>query len=249
MSENYINYFNENCIEDQEFTNLVLKTSAARLNDQFRLKFCVRDGSNPDGSARYAADVRLVGAIFCKIFDSILTSLEIAEKSYSNFDINMAKRLIIGYSTTEDDDDEKQGNFMIYLKDLGFEPRRYEKDDSIKSSNELCAAWNSENITEQPEIIKKISETALKMLKSDIDIEFNSSELVMPIFVTIYETLVSMLKTHRREIDEFEYEINFMSCFFIGARESEFEDIIYIRPNIESKLRLKNDSLASAKYE
>jgi hypothetical protein len=154
-----------------------------------------------------------------------------------------------GYSTTEDDDDEKQANFMICIEDLGFEPRRYETEDSIKSSNELCAAWNSDNIIDQPEIIKKISETALKILKSDIDIEFNSSELVMPIFVTIYETLVSMLKTHRREIDEFEFEINFMSCFFIGARESEFEDIIYIRPNIESKLRLKNDSLASAKYE
>ena len=41
-----------------------------------------------------------------------------------------------------------------------------------------------------------------------------------------------------------------MSCFYIGARESDDDiDDIYIRPNIEAKLKLKNDTAASSKYE
>lgn len=246
---NYVEYYQENCVEDQEFVNLVCQTAAERMKELFTLQFCAQTGTKSDGTPKYQTDPRLVAAIFSKTYDAILTNLEVAEKSYSNFEINLANRLVIGYSTTNDEDEEKQGNFMIFVKDLGFTPRPYETADGDMTANQLCALWNSENIQSQPEIIKKISESARKLLKQEIGVEFQSHEPVIPIFVTVYETLVQMLQIHRKEIDEFEFEVNFMSCFFIGAREGEFDDDIYIRPNIESKLRLKNDSVASAKYE
>ena len=41
-----------------------------------------------------------------------------------------------------------------------------------------------------------------------------------------------------------------MNRFYVGVRMTEEErDDVYFRPTIESKLTLKNDAVATAKYE
>ena len=249
MSQTYVEYYKENCCEDQEFVNLVCETAGARMKELFNLQFCTQTGTYPDGSPRYSSDPRMIASIFAKIYEAILTNLKLAEKAYSNFAVNLANRLTLGYSTPEDEDDEKQGNFMVFIKDMGFTPRAYETGDADMTANQLCTLWNSENIQEQPELISKIAESARKILKQDLAIELQSHEPIMPIFVTVYETLVQMMQLHRKEIDEFEFEVNFVSCFWIIAREGEYEDVIDFRPNIDSKLTIKDDATASAKYE
>jgi hypothetical protein len=88
------------------------------------------------------------------------------------------------------------------------------------------------------------------MIRNDLDVNLSTADMVMPIFITTYETLVNYLSIKRREEDKFEKEINFISCFYITARESDGpDDIIDIRPNINAKLTLKNDAGASSKYE
>ncbi len=249
MSQNYVEYYNENCCEDQEFINLVCETAGARMKEQFNLPIYAKTGTYPDGSERYSSDPRLIASIFAKIYEAILINLKLSEKTYSNFAINLANRLTIGYTTTEDEDEEKQGNFMIHIKDMGFTPRAYETGDTDMTANQLCTLWNSENIQEQPELISRIAESARKILKQDLAIELQSHEPIMPIFITVYETLVQMIQMRRKEIDEFEFGVNFMSCFWIIAREGEYEDVIDFRPNIDSKLTIKDDASASAKYE
>ena len=114
---------------------------------------------------------------------------------------------------------------------------------------ELAVQWNTDNILEQPKIIKDISAKAKDKCEK-LDIYLVSSECIMPIFITTYENIINYIKIKRKELDKFEYEINFASVFYIGARESEEDTAdIYIRPNIESKLKLKNDLIATAKHE
>lgn len=241
MAEKYLNYFDENCNEDKEDVLMICETANKQLYKEFKMSFNDPITKKPDP--------RLLASSFGKIYEAILISLEKFERTYSDFELNICGRLLIGYSTNQDEDDEKQGNFMIYIRHLNVNKKFDSVEDPSSTASERAVQWNNENIINQPEVIKNVSIEALDVLKG-IDVVLNSSECVMPIFVTVYESIINYLKIVRREQDLFEYEINFMNCFFIGVRESEDgNDDVYIRPNIDSKLRLKNDSLASSKYE
>lgn len=236
MAENqkYLSYFKENTPEDLEDVMTICSTASKTIWDHFRIKF---------------DDPELLGAVFSKIYEAFIKYLVDQESKFSDFQIDIAGRLSIGYTTTSDEDEEKQGNFMISIKDLNSNKKYEGIDDPTVKAVERAVHWNSQNVINQTKTIQDVSLIANELLK-DIDVSLGSSELVMPIFVTTYECLVNYLKVKRREKNDFEFEINFISCFYIGARESEEDfDDIYIRPNINSKLMLKNDSKASSQFE
>ena len=232
--EKYIEYFEEFAHEDQEHILTICETASKLIYDRFRARF---------------DDPRLLAACFSKIYSAFLNKLVSLEAEYSDFQINICDRLSIGYTTTSDDDDEKVGNFMVSIIHLNSNKKNDNIDDPTAKTEERAVQWNTENIISQPELLRKISVEAIEELKK-IDVNIGTSELIIPIFVTTYESIINYLKIRRREEDSFEFEINFISCFYIGARESEDDtDDIYIRPNIESKLKLKNDTKASSQYE
>ena len=228
-----IKYFNEICPDDQDDVLTVCEISSKELFQKFKLKF---------------DDPRTLAAIWAKIFDSSVKYLKGCEETHSEFEINIADRLVIGYDTSTDEDDEKQGNFCIYIRHLNSD----KKDDmTIEPSDkavERAVQWNTNNIVDKSSTIRDISNNALEYCK-EIDVHLGSAELVMPIFVKTYEALVKFIKIKRSDTDQFEYSINFLSCFTIVCRETEDGDLIDIVPSITSKLGLKNDSQASAKYE
>ena len=229
----YDEYFKMNCTEDEDDITRVLGTTMVELQ-KFGVSFI---------------DKKMMGAIFCKVYDSILQNLEKFEKDYSSFEINFCNRFIIGYNTTEDEDDEKCGNFMVYISHRGCDKSDDNKvDDTNSTAASKFSYWVMENLQQQVELITKITGDAIKGL-NELGITIQVPDVIIVIFTKVYETLVKYLMARRRDLGEFEYEINFLSCFFIGAREGEESDDIYIRPNIESKLRLKNDSVASSQYE
>ena len=82
-----------------------------------------------------------------------------------------------------------------------------------------------------------------------IQVNIGISELIMPIFITVYECTVNYVRIKRQELKEFEFEINFISCFHIGCMETEDGSSIYIRPNIEAKLLMKDDQAATSIHE
>lgn len=230
----YIKYFEQFAKEDADHIINICETASKQIWDRFRARF---------------TDPRLLAVVFSKIFGSVLDYLVSQENEYSDYKINVCGRLEIGYSTSDDEDDEKQGNYMIFIRHLNAKTKNDSFDDPTAKSRERSVQWNTENIIENPVDLRKISELAVKAL-SDIGVKLGVSELVMPIFITVYEATINYLKICRREKDEFEFEINFISCFNIGARESEDEvDDIYIRPSIDSKLKFKNDAEASGKFE
>jgi hypothetical protein len=231
--EKYEAYFNEMVQENEEDILTICETASRSLNDDIKIPI---------------NDPRLIGCIFSITYDSIIKKLKEVESSgdWLDQEINIANRLLIGFSTNENDDDEKMGNFMVYLRDNKITHKRIEVDDPMAPSKERSVQWMTENIQHNPSLLKDIAISSIKALK-EYDIHIQDEEIIWPIFCYTYDSIVNYLKIKRAENNDFEFEIYFMSCFYIGARESEDDLIeIYITPNIESKLTLKDDTLASS---
>jgi len=235
-TERYEKYFSEICKEDVDDVLTICSTASQIIYEKFKIKI---------------DDPKILATIFSRTYEAILDYLESLEKDYSEFKIDICNRFVIGYSTIEDENDEKEGNFMVFIRHLNSLNTSMDNaaDNANLKSVELAVQWNTDNVLEQPKIIKDISARAKDKCEKT-DIYMGSSECIMPIFVTTYENIVNYVKIKRKELDKFEYEINFASVFYIGARESEDDTSdIYIRPNIESKLKLKNDLIATSKHE
>ena len=232
--EKYLDYFEMICPEDQEDVLTILTAATQELFNKFGIDF---------------TDPKLLGVTWQRIFYTIVHKLEDYKTKYSNYAINFCDRLVIGYDTKEDEDDEKQGNFMIYIQHLNSNKKDDEKMESTDTAVERSVQWNTENVKSCSKEIKDISSAALLSLK-DIDVTIGSSEPIMPIFIKTYEALVKYISIKRGETKSYEYEINFLSCFYIEAIETDDGiDAISVRPSIDNKLLLKDDLKASSKNE
>lgn len=237
--DKYLEYFDAVVHENQEDIITICESASRRIYDQIGIKF----GNKED-------DAKLIGCIFGKTFDSIIAVLKKLEATKTHEDINFCNRFSVGFSTNDDEEDEKQGNFMFYMTDLGNSNKDVEMEDGTTDQKEKAVFWNMENIKENPEVIRDIGIETIKKLSDDLDIKLQCWEFIPPFFSIVYDAIVNYVKIKRHEIDEFEFEIYFMSSFYIGARESEDDgDVIYIRPNIDSKLTIKDDMKGSAKND
>ena len=230
-SERWVRYYYDNIYEDEEDIQMISETAISVIRERFHINL---------------TDHRLATSAFLKIFESFIDKLKSFQKEYNNFQINLANRLAIGFTNNENDDDEKVGNYMIFMQHLREATKIQSVDDPTVSNIERAVQWNAENVVENPELIRAITIEAVKYLR-DIDIQLANNEIIMPIFITYYECIINYLKIHRREADLFEMQLNY-SWFFIGAREAEDgRDSIFIRPSINGKLSLKSDIGASSK--
>lgn len=228
----YTEVFSANVAEDQDDIIAICDIASKVVKEKFLVNI---------------TDPRIIGAMFRETYVTFLEKLKELEKTNSSFRIDVAGRFGIGYTTTDSEEDEKQGNFMVFFEDFGTSKKNNDPDMTA-STKERVVQWCIDNITVQPDIINSVSMATMEKLKN-MDIMLASHEFVMPIFITVYDTLVNYLKIRRAETDAFEYEVNFISCFNIKAMEGDGNDVIVIRPNIEAKLELKNDAVASSKYE
>lgn len=233
--EKYEVVFDELCIEDKEDIITICSAAQEKLRKAFKIDI---------------NDPKILGVMFSKIYDSFFIELKKLESNFEKFNINIAGRLDIGFTTSNNEDDEKNGNFMAYIR----HKNKMTKDgtesfESGSTTTERLVQWNTENIIDQSELLRKISISAIEALK-EVDINLTSSEVIIPLFIIIYEEIVNYIKVKRSEIDSIKFEINFMGCFQIAALEdAEDIDKIVIRPSINTKLLMKDDERASSKYE
>lgn len=236
--EKYLTYFNETVHENEEDIITICEAASVKIWDQIRIKF-----------GKKADDAKLIGVMFAKTYDAIIKTLQGLEGKKNYEEINFCDRFVISVSTTEDEESEKLGNFMISITDTGKIHKDIEMDDADEDKKSRAVFWNTQNVKENPEIIREISMEAIKKL-NEIDVFLEAYEFIPPFFSIVYDSIINYIKVKRREKDAYEFEVYFMSCFYIGARESDDGvDDIYIRPNIESKLGLKNDEKATAKND
>jgi len=239
--------YNELVIEDQEAIVRISSITADRLRNIFGLHFSKTEGG--------PADPRVPLIIFTETYDAVIEHLvkrrkgtaKMDAKQYDSFQLNFANRFVIGFDNVENDDDEKEGNFMIFIKDIRDGKTVEEPRDPDACPSEKAVEWVNQNITENPEAIKEISLDALDRL-AKYGICFYNHELIMPIFCTMYDTMVEYIDMERKELDDYEYEINFAGCFFVSACENADggSDIIF-RPSIDSKTALKDDGSSGSR--
>lgn len=232
LDEKYLNDYNEFVVEDEEHIIPICSSAIKILYEKFKVPL---------------SDPKLIAVIVERTYKVIINTLKSYESKLSEFKINICDRLEIGYTTNTSEDDEKQGNYMIYMNHLNKSVKDNVNEDAT-TPTERITQWNIENVITQPGIIREISNAVIEDLKS-IDVHIGISELVMPIFITVYEATVNYVRIKRQELGEFEFEINFISCFHIGCMETEDGSSIYIRPNIEAKLLMKDDQAATSIHE
>lgn len=238
-----VDAFDEYVYEDVPDIALICKTAGNMLYDRFRINI-----TRPEDP--FFHYYKMTAMIFIYTYQAIVNYLMKKREKNASYQINIANRLSIGFTNSDCDEDEKNGNFMIFIRDI---PNYVVKEDdgpkSQSHSREYIRNWNQENMIENPQDTMEIATKALKML-NNIKIRIGSAELIFPVFVTIYESALNYMKTIRREREETEFEINFCNCFFLKCVEQDDGvDKVIIRPAIEGKMALKSDKIGTSIYE
>lgn len=238
-----IKAYDSRTFENQKDIALICDTANKVIYDRFRVNL-----RRPDDP--FFSYYKMTAMIFVETFRAIIQQLLDRRATNATYNINIGNRINIGFSNSDNDEDEKNGNFCPYVKDI---PHYTVKDDDdIKLDGhckEYIRNWNQENMIQNPEDTLTIANRALKSLKA-IDINLGSPELVFPLFVTIYESIISYLKIRRRESEDDEFMINFCNCITVDCiGQDDGVDKITIIPAIEDKLDIKSDKNGTAIYE
>lgn len=185
------------------------------------------------------------------IFETILEVLKSKQKEYSEFAINIANVIQVSYNTNNDDEAEKMGNFMPFIQQIANGPIPDSGiDSSIQDSIQICTAWNSSHITEQPDVINEIATKAVSNLSSELNTKTMNQEIIIPIFCLVHEQIVSYVKLQRVDSDLSEYELDVAGLYSISAIETDkgTENIEYTL-SVYSKMSIKDDLKASDDFE
>ena len=238
-----IKAYDSRTFENKKDIALICDTANKVIYDRFRVNL-----RRPDDP--FFSYYKMTAMIFVETFRAIIQQLLDRRATNATYNINIGNRINIGFSNSDNDEDEKNGNFCPYVKDI---PHYTVKDDDdIKLDGhckEYIRNWNQENMIQNPEDTLTIANRALKSLKA-IDINLGSPELVFPLFVTIYESIISYLKIRRRESEDDEFMINFCNCITVDCiGQDDGVDKITIIPAIEDKLNIKSDKNGTAIYE
>jgi len=188
--------------------------------------------------------------IYASIFDSLCNVVVDKEKEYDDFNLNVADRLEVGYSTTNSDDDEKTGNYMVYIRHLESKASDMPLDEDEDDTIVLCTQWNAANIRVQADVMKEVAARAKKDLSDIINIKTGNYEFIVPMFCIIHSQILRYIRMKRKEVDKSEYELNVAGLYTIGIQVTEdTEEEIYYVPSIALKLKFKNDAIASGRDE
>lgn len=202
-------------------------------------------------------------AIYCTIFDAILDKLTKERTNHSQFSINVAGVVEIGYDDSNNDDEtEKMGNFAPYIYDIEsgkFEIGKKEIDalenstaitsDEL-SSIEKCTAWVSAHVLKQKKALNDIATVAIKTLAESVDIHLGNPVVVFPIFAICHQQLREYIKILQQESGKSSEKMDVCGNFTIYAHLVD-DGILAVeyKPDPSHKLSTKSDGTATASHE
>lgn len=191
-------------------------------------------------------------AMYITAFDCITDFLRSMQATEEMFEITLANRLIIGYTTTFDDpsieDMEKVGNFMVYMKHLENHSET-DIDRDERNSVVRCTQWNEANNISSMEFVGNITKRVVDAWDKKLDIKSANPEIVMPVFCIIHEKLVEMTVLKRQLSGEFQERINVGGCYELFVQMMEDGIVVSFKPTVYDKITLKDDKNASSRYE
>ncbi|MCM1439982.1 MAG: hypothetical protein NC131_12390, partial [Roseburia sp.] len=196
-------------------------------------------------------NTEVYGVIFYATFLEILSFIRGKEKIYNNFTIQIAQSLNIGYLNSDDEENEKVGNFMPIMEYLTINRNVVDdgSSDPNKTNNNFMK-WKELNTKQNVEFYKEIQNNAYQRLIEEYKINLRSAEGIFPIFCIFLDHIVNVMKMRFREAqgtDVSEVSMNVFGLFdvYYSFDEDENKEIIEFQPNILMKLALKSDELAS----
>lgn len=261
VNRRWLLYFEENtaAMDNPEAIETIGTAAVTTIKKNYQID--ISDDTTMDSKGNImsvSGAAMLMTAFFIRTTEAMLKFLVSKTKNTDSteYKIKIADQFEIGYTNMVSEDDEKSGNYMIYMKHLGVPIAKEDGLIDIDTTPlELTTQWYRTHTRENPEAIGKMCQLALNMLgdkEKGIDIELTHREMILPLWITYYQAIITYIEEQYKiayNNGEFEYSLNF-SWFIITARESEnvAPDII-IEPTISSKLELKSDQGASSSNE
>lgn len=199
-----------------------------------------------------SGNTEVYAVVFYATFMSILEFIRKKQKTYNNFTVEIYKSINIGYSNSDDEDNEKVGNFMPIMEYIGINRNIVEEDQGlgVDTTAQNFIRWQVLNSKKNVEYYKEIQERAYEKLKSEYKTNLRTSEAVFPLFCIFMDHITSVLKMKFKEAmgtDVSEVSMNVLGLFdvYYSFNEEDNQEIIEFQPNISMKLALKADDIAS----
>ncbi len=231
-------WFKEHAVNNAPELKIVSNLTARSADDQFAM--VLKSGNT-----------EVYSVIFYATFMTILEFIRGKQKTYSNFTIEIAKSINLGYTNNDDDNNEKVGNFMPIMEFIGINRTIVDNSGAMDSDRtaQNFMRWKELNIKKNVEYYKEIQERAYERLKSDYRTNLRTSEAVIPLFCIYMDHITNVMKLKFQEAqgtDVSEVSMNVLGLFdvFYSFDEEENREIIEFTPNISMKLALKADDVA-----
>ena len=241
-AEPWVVFMKDSLCEDFDIIESIADTANRALYEKYKIKI--------DSWA-------LSTAIFLKTFESICVMLKSKEKDYSSYAVNFMNRFIVSFNSNINDEDEKTGNFMIYLRHVGGDTVKDTFVDPTDTPLTRVSDWNKDNLIskiddgvakKQPELTRKMSLLAVDYINK-INIKLANNEVIFPMFINFYDSIITVCKLVRKDRDIPKLEVNLGLLRVIIKEGPDGRDIIELKPDIAGKLNIKDDKIASSASE
>ena len=241
-AEPWVIFMKDSLCEDFDIIESIADTANRTLYEKYKIKI--------DSWA-------LSTAIFLKTFESICVMLKSKEKDYSSYAVNFMNRFIVSFNSNINDEDEKTGNFMIYLRHVGGDTVKDTFVDPTDTPLTRVSDWNKDNliskiddgvVKKQPELTRKMSLLAVDYINK-INIKLANNEVIFPMFINFYDSVITVCKLARKDRDLPKLEVNLGLLRVVVKEGPDARDIIELKPDIAGKLNIEDDKLASSASE
>ena len=241
-AEPWVIFMKDSLCEDFDIIESIADTANRTLYEKYKIKI--------DSWA-------LSTAIFLKTFESICVMLKSKEKDYSSYAVNFMNRFIVSFNSNINDEDEKTGNFMIYLRHVVGDTVKDTFVDPTDTPLTRVSDWNKDNLIskiddgvakKQPELTRKMSLLAVDYINK-INIKLANNEVIFPMFINFYDSIITVCKLVRKDRDLPKLEVNLGLLRVVVKEGPDGRDIIELKPDIAGKLNIKDDKLASSASE
>lgn len=196
-------------------------------------------------------NTEVYAVVFYATFMTILEFIRSKQKTYNEFALEIYKSINIGYVNSDNEDNEKVGNFMPIMEYIGIN-RNVVDDGELEEekTSQNFIRWKVLNSKKNVEYYKEIQERAYERLKNEYATNLRTSEAIFPLFCIFMDNIVSVLKMKFNEADGTEVSevsMNVLGLFdaYYSFNEEDNQEIIEFQPNISMKLALKSDDIAS----
>ena len=192
---------------------------------------------------------KTVIAMYSIILSEFFKTIADKEDEYDEYCLSIADRVKIGYTNTDNDDEEKVGNFSPFMQHCDEPCSDAPIDDGEVRTIELCVQWNAANVKDQSDVLKDCAARAKKALADLLNIKTDSHEFILPMFCIIHRAIVNYVKDPLKDENCNENQITVAGLYDIGAQKVDGEIHIWYQTGVPIRRWIKNDSIATGKHE